>query len=133
LLPALFAATDASPSHEKARIVTVSSCANYFSKGLDFDAIADGPGRKKCNEAELYNNSKFVRRTENTPKILVYWPKSQGNVVVARELARRYGDKIVSTSLNPGNIRTNLLRHVPGYLLALIVRSFVIVWWDVHS
>src|SRR6266404_242600 len=71
LLPALFAATDASPSHEKARIVTVSSSANYFSKGVDFDAIADGPGRKKCNDWELYVNSKFVHRIENLPNILV--------------------------------------------------------------
>ncbi|KAI9442859.1 NAD(P)-binding protein [Lactarius psammicola] len=97
LLPALLAATDASPSHEKARIVTVSSSANYLTKGLDFDGIADGPGRTQYNEWELYNKSKF------------------GNVVVARELARRYGDKIVSTSLHPGNIRTDLQRHMPGW------------------
>jgi retinol dehydrogenase-12 len=67
LLPALFAATEASPSHEKARIVTVSSSANYLTKGLDFDAIADGPERKKYSEWELYNKSKFVRRTEMLP------------------------------------------------------------------
>ena len=46
----------------------------------------------------------------------------QGNIVVARELARRYGDKIVSTSLHPGSIRTELWRHVPGWLLSLFVR-----------
>ncbi|KAH9037558.1 NAD(P)-binding protein [Lactarius hengduanensis] len=97
LLPALFAATDASPSHEKARVVTVSSVVNYLTRGLDFDALADGPGRTQYNELDLYKKSKF------------------GNVVVARELARRYGDKIVSTSLNPGNIRTDLLRHQPGW------------------
>jgi len=97
LLPALFAATDASPSHEKARVVMVSSAANYLTKGLDFDAIADSPGRLKYNEWEWYNKSKF------------------GDVVVARELARRYGDKIVSTSLNPGTIRTDLGRHMPGW------------------
>ncbi|KAH9053025.1 NAD(P)-binding protein [Lactarius vividus] len=97
LLPALFAATDASPSHEKARIVTVSSSANYLTTGLDFYAMADGPERIQYNEWELYSKSKF------------------GNVVVARELARRYGDKIVSTSLNPGNIRTELQRHMPGW------------------
>ena len=39
LLPALFAATDASSSHEKARIVTVSSSANYLTNGIDFDAL----------------------------------------------------------------------------------------------
>ncbi|KAH9169645.1 NAD(P)-binding protein [Lactarius sanguifluus] len=97
LLPALFAATDASPSHEKARVVTVSSIVNYLTTGLDFDAFADGPTRTQYDELELYKKSKF------------------GNIVVARELARRYGDKIVSTSLNPGNIRTDLLRHQPGW------------------
>jgi NAD(P)-dependent dehydrogenase (short-subunit alcohol dehydrogenase family) len=102
LLPALFAATEASPSHEKARIVTVSSSANYLTKGLDFDAIADGPERKKYSEWELYNKSKF------------------GNIVVARELARRYGDKIVSTSLHPGNIRTDLQRNLPGWQHAIL-------------
>ena len=70
LLPTLFAATDASPSREKARIVTVSSCAHYGTKGLDFDAIADGPKRKRYNSGELYNKSKFVRRTESLPNVL---------------------------------------------------------------
>ncbi|KAI9434778.1 NAD(P)-binding protein [Lactarius indigo] len=102
LLPALFAATDASPSHEKARVVTVSSSANYFTTGLDFDAIADGPKRTKYSELGLYSKSKL------------------GNVIVARELARRYGDKIVSTSLNPGNIDTDLLRHQPGWRNAIV-------------
>ncbi|KAI9443887.1 NAD(P)-binding protein [Lactarius indigo] len=101
LLPALFAATDASPSHEKARIVTVSSSANYLTTGLDFSAMVDSPERKQYSGVELYNKSKF------------------GNIVVARELARRYGDKIVSTSLNPGNIRTDILRHQPGWRNAI--------------
>jgi retinol dehydrogenase 12 len=61
LLPALFAATDASPTHEKARIVTVSSSANYLTNELDFDAFADGPQRKKYNPWDLYYKSKLVR------------------------------------------------------------------------
>jgi hypothetical protein len=69
LLPALFAATDASPSHEKARIVTLSSAANYFTVGLDFDAFVDGPGRIKYDTNELYCKSKFVRRTEILPTV----------------------------------------------------------------
>ena len=71
LLPALFAATDASSTHEKARIVTVSSSANYLTNGIDFDAIADGPARLKYGEWELYNKSKFVRRTELRPNRLI--------------------------------------------------------------
>jgi NAD(P)-dependent dehydrogenase (short-subunit alcohol dehydrogenase family) len=102
LLPALFAVNDASPSQEKARVVTVSSAAIYLTKGLDFDAFSDGPGRTKYKPWELYNKSKF------------------GNVVVARELARRYGDKIVSTSLHPGTIRTDLVRHLPAWQPALL-------------
>src|SRR5712671_5904675 len=61
LLPALFAATAASRTYEKARVVTVSSSANYLTKELDFEALADGPGRKKHNTWELYYKSKFVR------------------------------------------------------------------------
>ena len=62
LLPALFAATDTSPTHEKARVVTVSSSANYLTKGLDFEAFEDGPQRRQYNIWELYNKSKFVGR-----------------------------------------------------------------------
>ncbi|KAI5116375.1 hypothetical protein M0805_003529 [Coniferiporia weirii] len=41
----------------------------------------------------------------------------QGNVVVARELARRYGDQgIISISLNPGNVTTEIHRHASGLL-----------------
>jgi len=77
--------------------VTVSSSANYLTKGLDFEAFTDGPRRRSYNIWELYNKSKF------------------GNVVVSRELARRYGDKLVATSVNPGNIRSDLQRHLPSF------------------
>ncbi|KAN0135036.1 hypothetical protein V8E53_007154 [Lactarius tabidus] len=38
LLPALFAVTDASSAHEKVRIVTASSSANYLTTGINLDA-----------------------------------------------------------------------------------------------
>jgi retinol dehydrogenase-12 len=60
LLPALFTATDASPTHEKARVVTVSSSANYLAKEIDFEAIIDGPKRRKNDAWTLYNRSKLV-------------------------------------------------------------------------
>jgi hypothetical protein len=46
VLPALLAATDALPTREKARIVTVSSLASYLTNGIDFEAIK-GPKRRK--------------------------------------------------------------------------------------
>jgi hypothetical protein len=61
-------------------------------------------------------------RTEISRTFLQYLlTRLQGNIVVARELARRYGDKIVSTSLHPGSIRTDLWRHFPGWVLGLFV------------
>ena len=103
--------------------MTVSSSANYLTRGLDFYAIADGPERTKYGEWELYNKSKFVRRTEIPPLPSHLLTRSQASVVVARELARRHGDKIVSTSLHPGNIRTDLQRHLPSWQDAILVRS----------
>jgi hypothetical protein len=69
MFPTLFAATDASSTHEKACIVTVSSSTNHLTTGIGFDAIVDGP--ENC-EWELYNKSKFVRGTEFLPTLLLF-------------------------------------------------------------
>lgn len=46
----------------------------------------------------------------------------QGNIVFANELFRRYGDQgIVSTSVHPGNIKTDLYQGVP-LMVSLVVR-----------
>jgi len=95
LLPALLSGARSSPDG-KARVVNVSSTALYFST-LDFDTFRDGPKRVKKGTIGLYAQSKF------------------GNTVFAHELARRYGDRgIVSTSLSPGVIKTDLQRHLRG-------------------
>jgi len=79
----------------KARVVTTSSIMHIL-RGLDFATFKDGPARKKWRPEALYSQSK------------------NGNVVFATELARRYGDQgIVSTSVNPGNLRSELIRHAP--------------------
>jgi NAD(P)-dependent dehydrogenase (short-subunit alcohol dehydrogenase family) len=62
---------------------------------LKFDTFKAGPTRTKLGKEALYLQSKF------------------GVVVVAQELARRYGDQgVVTTSLNPGTLESNLYRHV---------------------
>ncbi|KAK0498693.1 NAD(P)-binding protein [Armillaria luteobubalina] len=94
LLPALLAA--ATPT-EKARVITTSSSANYMGT-LDFNIWKDGPTRSKKASGDLYVQSKH------------------GNVVFAVELARRYGEQnIISHSLNPGSIRTDLQRHLSPF------------------
>ncbi|TDL20586.1 NAD(P)-binding protein, partial [Rickenella mellea] len=93
LMPALINAAKSSPG-TKARVVTTSSFANYIGD-LKWDTFGDTPARKKTSSQDLYSQSKF------------------GNVVFARELARRYADQgILSFSLNPGNIQTDLQRHL---------------------
>ncbi|KIJ62658.1 hypothetical protein HYDPIDRAFT_94215 [Hydnomerulius pinastri MD-312] len=93
LLPALTSTARSSPDG-KARVVTVSSSMHMMS-GLKFDAFKDTPARKKMSRYTLYAQSKH------------------GNVVFALELDRRYkSEGIVSISLNPGNIRTDLQRHM---------------------
>ncbi|KAG9221386.1 hypothetical protein CCMSSC00406_0009835 [Pleurotus cornucopiae] len=97
LMPALLSAAQSSPD-KHARIVTVSSWGHEFWPGLEYDTFSDGPARRKCSTQYLYSQSKY------------------GNVVVARELARRYGDQgIVSISLHPGSINSELARHSPGF------------------
>ncbi|KAG7451651.1 NAD(P)-binding protein [Guyanagaster necrorhizus] len=94
VLPALLAA--ATPT-EKARVITTSSSANYMGT-LNFDLWADGPARNKKGAGDMYVQSKH------------------GNVVFAVELARRYGaQNIISHSLNPGSIRTDLQRHLSPF------------------
>ena len=65
-----------------------------------------------CVRSELYTETSYTFLT-----------RLQGNIVVARELARRHGDKMVSTSLHPGSIsRTGITRRLPWWLRTLLVR-----------
>ncbi|KAI0040865.1 NAD(P)-binding protein [Auriscalpium vulgare] len=57
----------------------------------------------------------------------LYFSSKLGNMTVARELARRYGDNIVSTSVHPGTLKTDLARHI-SWLQRLM---FAILVYDV--
>lgn len=51
---------------------------------------------------------------------------SQGNVVVSNEFARRYGDQgVVSMSCNPGNLKSELQRHLVGLQKRIIVSLLI--------
>ncbi|KAI0318779.1 NAD(P)-binding protein [Amylostereum chailletii] len=101
LLPALSAAFEA--SGQKPRVVTTSSSGSTMPSKAKVELWTDVPQRKKRASFDMYCQSKF------------------GNVVQAKELARRYGDKLVSTSVNPGNLKSELQRHMEGTLQAKLV------------
>ncbi|KAJ7613352.1 NAD-P-binding protein [Mycena polygramma] len=95
LLPLLISTAKSVPDG-RARIISVSSGAHHFS-GLNFATFKDGPERRKSGTQKLYAQSKFAV------------------VVLAAELARRYGDQgIVSVAMNPGNVATPLQREIKG-------------------
>lgn len=98
LLPALESGAQTS-SDGKARVVNTSSFTYELSSNLDYDLFRDGPTRKRSlsSTEKMYSQSKF------------------GNVVFSTELARRYGDEgIVSTSVNPGHIETDIQNSLSG-------------------
>jgi len=97
LLPTLLAGAKTSPD-AKARIVNTSSSGHMFTGAIDFNTFREGPARTKKGTQILYAQSKL------------------GNVQVSNEFAKRYGEQgIVSTSLNPGNIRSDLQRHLSPF------------------
>ncbi|VDB85059.1 unnamed protein product [Peniophora sp. CBMAI 1063] len=98
LLPALRAAS--SPDN-KARVVVTSSMAAYLAT-LRFGSFEAGETRDGMTTYDLYDQSKH------------------GSVVLAKELARQYGDVLTITSCNPGNLRTELQRNVPQPLRWLL-------------
>lgn len=66
----------------------------FHGPGINYETLRDSPRRTKMGTRILYAQSKY------------------GNVAIARELARLYGDQgIVSTVVNPGNLKTELQRH----------------------
>ncbi|KAF7331541.1 NAD-binding protein [Mycena kentingensis (nom. inval.)] len=107
LLPALLAGATHS-TDGKARVVNTASLGSTFVNRIDYGTLrlsesdSQVQARKKLGSAGLYNQSKFA------------------NVVLSAELARRYGEQgIVSTSLNPGNIKTNIARHWTSFGLKI--------------
>ncbi|KZW01090.1 NAD(P)-binding protein [Exidia glandulosa HHB12029] len=93
LLPVL----QAGVSDGGARVVTVASSGADFAKPIVWESFTDTPARRKIAPIDIYAQSKLL------------------NVITTREFAQRYADTgIVFSSLNPGNIRSDLYRDVKG-------------------
>ncbi|KAG6888161.1 hypothetical protein C0995_010172 [Termitomyces sp. Mi166 len=94
LMPALLAA--ARNSNTNTRVIFTSSIA--LSKAINFDTLKDTPARKKIGASDRYGQSKLA------------------NIILAQEVARRYGDKgVIGISLDPGGTKTGLQQHLPGW------------------
>ncbi|KZW01101.1 NAD(P)-binding protein [Exidia glandulosa HHB12029] len=79
------------------RVVTVSSPAADLSGPIVWESFTDSPARRKMSPMDLYGQSKLL------------------NVIVSREFAQRYADTgILFSSVNPGNISSDLYRDLKG-------------------
>ena len=93
LLPTLLSTAKTSPDGT-VRVVNTAFSGHTIVDKIDFDTLKDGPTRRKQSTEVLYQQSKL------------------GDILIAFELARRYGDQgIVSVTLHPGILKTDLLRH----------------------
>ncbi|EIN11082.1 NAD(P)-binding protein [Punctularia strigosozonata HHB-11173 SS5] len=101
LLPALKAGAASSADHVS-RVINTSSQMHLLAK-MDYDTLTDTTQRKKISPSDLYAQSTF------------------GKIVFSQELARRYGTQgIVSIALHPGNLKTDLGRHLPALLRRIV-------------
>ncbi|KAK0437951.1 NAD(P)-binding protein [Desarmillaria tabescens] len=97
LIPTLMPTSTSNPEF-KPRIINTASLNHIFVNGLKFDTFKDGPKRRKMNKMALYSQSKFAMVTWTT------------------ELARRYADQgIIAISVNPGNLRSEMQRHISPF------------------
>lgn len=109
LLPVLLEAASHSPP-KSVRVVHLSSVVSYLAceGGLIFGSFKDGPERNSLSEYELYIQSKF------------------GNIVVSNEFHRRYAERgLVSISVNPGNINSELHRHIDESTILGFLRKLI--------
>ncbi|KAH6912195.1 hypothetical protein BKA70DRAFT_1266946 [Coprinopsis sp. MPI-PUGE-AT-0042] len=102
LVPTLLSTAKATGT--KTRVVHTSSSASNMTSKLDFNTFKDGP---------------------HAGSTLLGFCTHRGNIVLANEFARRYGDQnLVSCSCNPGNLKTDLQRHTGG-VTAFIINMMV--------
>ncbi|EJU00117.1 NADP-binding protein [Dacryopinax primogenitus] len=106
LIPTLLETAKTTPGG-MVRVINTSSGGHVGApkSGILWETLKDGPERnKKLSRTSAYFQSKWA------------------NVIFSNELARRYGDQgVVSTSLNPGAIDTELARYIPKWAAPLMI------------
>ncbi|KAJ4490645.1 hypothetical protein J3R30DRAFT_117999 [Lentinula aciculospora] len=93
------------------RIVWVASSGQYYFRDppVKYDNLTDTPSRKKLRTQELYVQSKFI-----TVMLGFY---------LGKVLAEEQSSNVICIHLDPGNIQSDLYRHLPSLLVTIIVRN----------
>ncbi|KAF7343514.1 Short-chain dehydrogenase/reductase family protein [Mycena sanguinolenta] len=113
LLPALLQSH--ADTGTRARVMHTSSIGHTFApgRGIEFESLKGGEERDE-----------WVKSAGGTMgPWRLYGESKLGNILVSNYFAREYGDKIVSSALHPGSIRSELNRHASA-LLQIISNTF---------
>jgi len=105
------------------RVVNVSSIGHYVvpPDGIQWSTLSPGDdylavGKKIC-ALKLYGQSKLVMKWRlRISAVFFKYTPLQGNILFSNEFARQYGGEgIVSISVHPGNINTDLARNASAF------------------
>ncbi|KAE9390057.1 NAD(P)-binding protein [Gymnopus androsaceus JB14] len=110
LLPLL---KSTSNSVNETRIVWVSSSVQYFFRNppVKYENLRDTPSRTRLGTQQLYCQSKFIT------ELLGYH--------LAKVLEEDQTSNVICIHLDPGNINTNLARHVPSIIRTIMIWTFL--------
>ncbi|KAJ7339754.1 hypothetical protein DFH08DRAFT_783354 [Mycena albidolilacea] len=106
LIPAL------TKSHEEfkvpARVIHTSSAGHTFApgNGIDFVSLKGGPQRDAWLEEKGSITSTWA----------LYGESKIGNILISNYFAKKHSDVLVSCALHPGVIKTDLVRHLSGWI-----------------
>ncbi|KAI5479590.1 Short-chain dehydrogenase/reductase family protein [Pseudohyphozyma bogoriensis] len=107
LLPALEAAQ--ASSGVPSRVVHTSSMGHRYSVNstTGFDATTLTAGKER---------DAAIKKLGSSVDWAIYGQSKLGNVVIAHYFAKTYSSYLVSASVHPGVIRSNLQRHLPSFV-----------------
>ncbi|KAJ6464066.1 NAD(P)-binding protein [Mycena sanguinolenta] len=99
----------------RARIMHTTSIGHNLApgkRGIEFESLKGGPER----DAWVTKAGKTMRPWSLPVSWRFYGESKLGNILVANYFAHKYGDALVSTSVHPGPIKTELGRYSGSFL-----------------
>ncbi|KAF7328512.1 Short-chain dehydrogenase/reductase family protein [Mycena venus] len=91
-----------------ARVINVSSMVHStaYGKGIEFVSLKGGPKR----DAWVKEKGNIMVRFP------LYGQSKMGNIFISNYFAKQHSDVLVSCTVHPGSIKSDLQRHVPRWL-----------------
>lgn len=110
---------------QKLLIPSLVSSAKQNSETRIIWVSSDGSNMSPTPDGIAWDDINMSKATGSMVTWKAYAQSKAGNIILAAETARRYeAHNIVTASLNPGHLKTELQRHTEGYILDWINATF---------